>query len=93
MAKHVEIVSNWNKRNKAYQGTLRTGNLQEICSIYRDLKHIENHKELSFGEKSLLQQTELLLAEEISIVKNVEIARAAEQLRTLVGKQASCQSV
>lgn len=87
MTKHNEIVSNWNKRNKAYQGTLRTGNLQEICAIYRDLKHIENYKELSFGEKSLLQQTELLLAEEISIVKDIEIDRAAEQLRTLVGQQ------
>jgi len=78
-------VSNWNKRNKEYQGKLRSGNLLEICAIYRDLRHIEYHKELSFGEKSLLQQTESLLVEEISIVSNIEAISAAEYLRNLVG--------
>ena len=78
-------VSNWNKRNKEYQGKLRSGDLLEICAIYRDLRHVEHHKELSFGEKSLLQQTELLLVEEIAIVNNMETISAAECLRDLVG--------
>ncbi len=84
------IVSNWNKRNKEYQGKLRSGDLLEIGAIYRDLKNIETYKELSFGEKNLLQQTELLLVEEISIVNNIEADCAAECLRDLVcHKQAS----
>lgn len=78
-------VSNWNKRNKEYQGKLRSGDLLEICAIYRDLRHIENHKELSFGEKDLLQKTESLLVEEISIVKKIETSMAADHLRSLVG--------
>lgn len=78
-------VSNWNKRNKEYQGKLRTGNLLEISAIYRDLRHIEVNKELSFGEKSLLQQTESLLVEEISIVKKIDIADATQHLKELVG--------
>src|SRR5581483_6897884 len=72
------VLSNWNKRNKDYQGKLRGGNLLEICIIYRDLRHIEHSKELSFGEKNLLQQTETLLAEEISIVNNIETCFAIE---------------
>lgn len=84
MGHHHEVLINWNKRNKEYQGKLRRGDLREICAIYRDLKHIETHKELSFGEKSLLQQTELLLVEEISIVKKIEIENAIKQLRSLV---------
>lgn len=78
-------VSNWNKRNKEYQGKLRSGNLLELCAIYRDLRHIEVNKELSFGEKSLLQQTENLLIEEIAIVTKVDVADAAKQLKDLVG--------
>ena len=78
------VVSNWNKRNKEYQGKLRSGNLLELCAIYRDLKHIETNKELSFGEKSLLQQTENLLIEEIAIVTKVEVSDAAKQLKDLV---------
>src|SRR3990170_1724554 len=55
------VGNNWNKRNKEYQIKLRTGNLIEIGKIYRDLKSIACEKELSFGERSLLQQTEMLL--------------------------------
>jgi CarD family transcriptional regulator len=86
-------VSNWNKRNKDYLGKLRSGDLLEICAIYRDLRHIENYKELSFGEKDLLQKTESLLIEEISLVKKIETEMAAEHLRALVGyKQKTTQA-
>ncbi len=79
------VVSNWNKRNKEYQGKLRTGNLLEISAIYRDLRHIEINKELSFGEKNLLQQTESLLVEEIAIVTKTDVAQATKRLKELVG--------
>lgn len=86
MTKQLDaVVSNWNKRNKEYQGKLRSGNLLELCAIYRDLRHIEVSKELSFGEKSLLQQTESLLSEEISIVTKVPVTDAAKQLKDVVG--------
>lgn len=77
-------VSNWNKRNKEYQIKLRTGNLDKICEIYRDIKHIEIQKELSFGERVLLQQTEALLVEEIALVKKMIENEALEHLRALV---------
>lgn len=73
--------SNWNKRNKEYQCKLRSGSIQEISKIYRDLKHIAAYKELSFGEKNLLQQTEALLAEEIAIVHEIQEEKAVETLR------------
>ncbi len=76
-------ASNWNKRNKEYQNKLRTGNLKDISEIYRDLKCIAQHKELSFGEKNLLNQTEGLLAEEIAIVRKVNEEAALEVLRAV----------
>lgn len=78
-----DAVTNWNKRNKDYQCKLRTGDLQEICKIYRDLKNMSVYKELSFGEKALLQQTETLLAQEISLVQNMDEEKAVEHLRSL----------
>ncbi|MCX5921712.1 MAG: hypothetical protein NTX86_00045 [Candidatus Dependentiae bacterium] len=78
------ISNNWNKRNKDYQCRLRSGNLSEICMIYRDLKCMAAQKELSFGEKGLLVQTEALLVEEIAIVENMQEDMAMEQLRSLV---------
>jgi CarD family transcriptional regulator len=59
------------------------GSIKAISEIYRDLRLIEAEKDLSFGEKNLLQQTEKLLAEEISLVRSTEQERAIEQIRAL----------
>jgi CarD family transcriptional regulator len=77
------ITANWNKRSKKYLSEVRTGNLIEICKIYRDLKHISYRKELSFGEKNLLSLIENMLAQEISLVKNMDEDKAIENLRAL----------
>jgi CarD family transcriptional regulator len=86
LSSHELVASNWNKRNKEYQSKIRRGDLLEISEIYRDLKNIARQKELSFGEKNLLQQTEMLLVEEISIVKRVEQENALSLLRTHFNK-------
>lgn len=82
------MVSNWNKRNKEYQNKIRKGDLIELSEIYRDLKHIARQKELSFGEKSLLQKTETLLVEEISVVEQVGEEKALSLLRSSVNMMA-----
>lgn len=81
----IDVSSvNWNKRNKEYQGKMRTGDLLEIGEIYRDLKLIESGKGLSFGEKALLSQTEMLLVEEIAIVYNIDEESAIKHLCMLI---------
>lgn len=75
-------LGNWKQRNKEYQSKLRTGDLKHISEIYRELKHIELYKELSFCEKNLLNQTEMLLAEEIALVKKYGEDKAIEYLRS-----------
>lgn len=84
--KEKQIVSNnWNKRNKEYQNKLRTGDLRDISKIYRDLKHLEQHKELSFGEKTLLQQTEELIAQEVAIVTDIgSEEQAVQRIRSVI---------
>jgi len=77
------IPANWSKRNKEYQNKLKRGDLQELCEIYRELHIISTHKELSFGEKTLLSQIESLLVEEISLVEKIGEEKMIEQLRSL----------
>ncbi len=87
-ARHLKTTepntNNWNKRNKDYQTKLRTGSLESILEIYKDLKCVSFYKQLSFGEKSLLLKTEALLVEEISAVQNIDAQKAMEQLRSSV---------
>lgn len=78
-----EYISSWNKRHKKYQLSLRTGDLAEISKIYRDLQCLARTKELSFGERTLLNQTEILLAEEIAMVENIGAEKVIDQLRAL----------
>jgi CarD family transcriptional regulator len=91
----VAATSNWKHRNKEYQSKLRRGSLEDIAIIYKELKGIERHKELSFCEKNLLLQTELLLSEEIALVKKVAEELVVAQLRALFvnHQQKSMQSV
>ena len=84
---HAELAPNWNKRNKEYLGKIRSGKLTDMCEIYRDLKSIEKQKELSFGEKNLLHQTESLLAQEIALACDMQEDKATIQLRKLAQKQ------
>lgn len=76
------VVATWNKRNKKYQTILRSGNMQEIARIYRELQSLGHAKELSFGERQLLAQVELLLAQEISLVEQVTVEEAIVRLRS-----------
>lgn len=75
-------TSNWNKRSKDYRSRLGSGNLLEILTIYKELRTRAVKKELSFGERTLLQQTEQLLAQEIAIVKGLLPEDALSWLRT-----------
>jgi CarD family transcriptional regulator len=79
-------VANWSKKNKAYQCAIRTGDLEEVCRIYRELAHIAVQKELSFGEKNLLHKTEGLLVEEISVATDIPVEVVRDRLRTTMRK-------
>lgn len=76
-------ISSWSKRNKQYQYRIKTGDLIEITKIYRDLQCMSHEKDLSFGERSLLSQTENLIAEEISLVKNLVEEQVIQDLRAI----------
>ena len=78
-----ENSANWKQRNKGYQEKLRSGDMKDISMIYRELKYIEQQKELSFCEKNLLAQTENLLAEEIALIKQYREEKAVECLRSV----------
>lgn len=74
-------ATSWNRRNKDYQSKLQRGTLADLSEIYRDLHYISTQKALSFGEKTLLSQTEDLLAEEIAQVTETNPQKARSQLR------------
>jgi len=59
----------WNRRYRQYTEKIKTGSVYEIAEVLRVLFHLKSSKELSFGEKKILDTVQNLLVKEISIVK------------------------
>lgn len=57
----------WNRRYREYMDKIKTGSVYEIAEVYRDLLLLRQHKELSFGERKMLDMAKTLLIKELSI--------------------------
>lgn len=65
------MSDNWNKRNRDNMEKLKTGDLNEIAEVVRNLMRADHRKKLSTGEKKLLNNARQLLLSEVVLVKNV----------------------
>jgi CarD family transcriptional regulator len=59
--------STWNRRYREYMLKIKTGSLLEIAEVLRALFLLKGKKNLSFGEKKMLEQCRELLVQEIAI--------------------------
>ncbi len=65
----------WNKRYREYADKLKSGDIFEVAEVLKDIHKLKKDKELSFGEKRIMDNAFSLLVKEISIStkKNEEI--------------------
>jgi len=61
----------WNRRYREYMEKIKTGSVFEVAEVYRDLLMLKLEKELSFGERKMLDTARNLLVKEISLARNV----------------------
>ncbi|MCB0319558.1 MAG: CarD family transcriptional regulator [Bdellovibrionales bacterium] len=60
----------WNRRYREYSQKINTGSVFEIAEVIRDLSVLSINKELSFGEKQMLESAKTLLASEIAVSRS-----------------------
>jgi CarD family transcriptional regulator len=67
------IIDNqtWNRRYREYMDKIKTGSVFEVAEVYRDLLMLKEEKDLSFGERKMLDTARSLLVKEISLAKKV----------------------
>lgn len=63
----------WNRRHREYMEKIKTGSVFEVAKVLRDLYVLKGDKELSFGERKMLDTARSLLMLEISIAKNITV--------------------
>jgi CarD family transcriptional regulator len=64
-------VQPWNRRIRAYTEMLKSGLPTEIAKVLRDMYRLKFDKDLSFGERRLLDQARGLLVQELALAREV----------------------
>ncbi len=77
----------WNKRYKEYLDKIKTGSVFEIARVLRDLFILKSDKNLSFGERKMMDTAKSLLVKEISVASNLEETMVEQNLRTILTVQ------
>ncbi len=66
----------WNKRYNFNLDKIRTGSIYEIAEVFKNLTRLGQRKELSFGERKMLDSTKELIVMEIAHSKRIGTAQA-----------------
>jgi len=74
----------WNRRYREYMEKIKTGSVYEIAEVLRDLFLLKVDKELSFGERKMLDTARGLLLKELTLATSKE-ALAEENVRQIFG--------
>ncbi len=70
--KEISVESTtWNRRYREYKDKIDSGDPKQIAQVLRDLCLLKNDKDLSFGERKMLDTAKSLLVKELSIARDM----------------------
>jgi CarD family transcriptional regulator len=85
--KKVEVdQQTWNRRYREYTEKIKTGSVLEIAKVLRDLFVLKADKELSFGERKMLDTARNLLVKELAIARSFPEEKIMEELKTIFAR-------
>jgi len=73
----------WNRRYREYMEKIKTGSVFEIAEVLRDLQRLKGGKELSFGERKMLDTARTLLIKEIAVATRSKEAKVEDKLNRI----------
>lgn len=87
--KNVKIdTQTWNRRYRDYMEKIKTGSVYEIAEVLRDLYVLKVDKELSFGEKKMLDTAKNLLLKELNLAPEVNnVVNSDAEIKAIFGVQ------
>ena len=74
----------WNRRFREYTELVNSGSLVEVAKVFRDLWRIRPDRELSYGERRLLEQSKNLLVAELALVRSMALPEMESALEGAV---------
>lgn len=73
----------WNRRYRDYMEKIKTGSIFEVAVVLRDLFLLSVDKDLSYGERKMMDTAKNLLVKEISLARNMDEAKTADQIEKM----------
>ncbi len=73
----------WNRRYREYMEKIKTGSIFEIAEVLRDLLRLKLDKDLSFGERKMLDTARSLLVKELAVAKKTKEEKIEKELDTI----------
>ena len=80
-APDLALFKSWSKRFRTYEDRLKTGDPFEIVEVLRDLMLQAKRKELSFGEKKVLEQARGMIVRELAFSTRVKEETVLQKVR------------
>lgn len=71
----------WSRQFRDYRDKLKSGSAFDIAEVLRDLLRLQREKELSFGERRVLDSARSLLVHELAAAQRVAADRVEAELR------------
>lgn len=82
----------WNRRFRAYTEMISSGLPTEVAKVMRDMSRLRFEKDLSFGERRLLEQAEQLLRQELALALSTPVEEVDTRIAAIF-RPASVSSV
>lgn len=74
----------WNRRHREYIEMLKSGSPVEVAKVLRDLTRLKSDKDLSFGERRLLDQARSLLVTELALARRCKEDRVEAEIQGIL---------
>ncbi|PWU17307.1 MAG: CarD family transcriptional regulator [Bdellovibrio sp.] len=75
----------WNRRYREYMEKIKTGSVYEIAEVLRDLFLLKVDKELSYGERNMLESARKLLMKELTLAVDQDELSQQQEVRAIFG--------
>jgi CarD family transcriptional regulator len=79
----------WNRRYREYMEKIKTGSVFEIAEVLRDLCVLRATKDLSFGERRMLETARSLLIKEIALAKGADEIKVGQEIDAIFSAAAA----
>jgi CarD family transcriptional regulator len=73
----------WNRRYREYMEMLKSGSPFEVAKVLRDLFRLKSEKDLSFGERRLLDTARSLLVTELSLALKTKEQNIEKEIHSI----------